>query len=227
MSAWWNDDIREVLDSSSLVAEPSVEPRPNGKMTQKQRRHWYYRQANPFRKIPKSDLRRQFSQMWLNVWNWQSPLEYRGFLHHFYSKHVVAQFEYEPGVEAMVIKHFPYSIGVSSVDHSIQNFAYISSIFVDAVAQMHSCTIKRCKNTPGTQVFMQVSLGGTLFYDLHPPNGAMPIDPKELHQYRVPAARPMRIDSLGVLVFDIDEFSHYITKAVYRGCSFQATPLVK
>lgn len=216
-------------DSLSLVMESELE--------KKRKRRWYYKRANPFPKIFKNDIRRQFSNMWLNVWNRQNPLDYHDFLYHFFSKNVVARFEYEPGIAMRMLQQFPYATEVSSTDLSVQNFAYISSICEDAVAKLHSCQIRRCKNTMSTQLFMKVSLSGTLVYDLHLPkkmldNGledpaapSMPIDPKELSRYRTPTARPMFIDTLGVLIFDIDEYTHFITQAVYRGLSFEATPV--
>lgn len=204
-------------------------------LRKKLRRRMYHRRSKPFPKIFKSDIRRTFSQMWVNVWNWQNPFDYNNFLHHFFSYDVIARFEYEPGTAEKMIKYFPFATEANSTYKSVQNFAYASSIMDDAATVMHGCQIKRSSKAKCTQVLMYVSACRTITYDLNLPklildNGEegfnMPIDSKEIRQYRVPAKQVMKAEASGVLVFDIDECTHYITQAVYRGTSFNATPLL-
>lgn len=227
-------DEEDSTSSSSDTADTALITAASNELRKKMRRRMYYRRAKPFPKIFKSDIRRTFSQMWVNVWNWQSPLDYSTFLHHFFSKNVIARFEYEPGVAEAMIKHFPFATEANSTHKSAQNFAYMSSVTVDAATTMQACQIKRSSDAKCTQIFMKITATGTIMYDLNLPkqlqdNGEegfnMPIDPQEIRKYRVAAGQAVQVDGTGMLIFDIDEYTHYITQAVYRGFTFNATPL--
>lgn len=245
------DDEEENENELESVARQSVE---NKRLNRLNRRRWKYKQSRPFAKIPQTDIRREFPIIWVNVWNWCDPVRYKSFLEYFTSRNCINRNCNHPDAEKLMSAQLPYYLPESSHETSIQHYAYVSTVAIDTVCRLLSCKIVRSKQSTKTKIFMELSIQGTKVYDLVIPDqneqsttleSSEPdaetvsssgrkvdastklteVDPRALSKYRVLCDPAVFIDTVGIMVVEVDDFNHYVTSLVYHGTKMTCTPI--
>lgn len=205
----WNSEILDdnPLDDSSESAETtSQDMTAEVEETEKKSLKKHYKQKFrrnphvPFPKIFKSDIRRQYPQMWTNVINWNKP----ALLHDFLSSVCRKSCTHTTIVTNPEIYHLlPLLQRHSTIDHSAQQCAYRITCSPDATCELKSSQLIRSKDFDGTKLMMMVRYTGTKLYDLQLPKNSDGVpylpsfDLEEMRQYIIPCNPPLQIDMEG------------------------------
>lgn len=201
----------------------------------KRKRKHVYRGLNAFPTITRTDYRRNYPIMWMNVINYNDAAIFRSLLEYSSVKNCIHYNEFNSSVSTL----FPLLTHCSSRDLIVLHCAYKSHMMPDVSCRMNGCYIRRSKSFEGTQIIMDVTYRGTLLYEIKIPDPrieelkAMEPDPKllvarfskvELPKYKVPIANPVHLEISGVLTITMDN-NHSVTGFYSKNRSWISTPV--
>eukprot|EP01039_Chlorochromonas_danica_P005371 gene5370-5909_t len=185
----------------------------------KKKRRYIYRGPFAFPQIFRTDLRRNYPIMWLNVVNQNDAKVFRDFLNLTCAKSCSHTNVFNRPVSGVM----PLVTKISSRDQTTLHLAYRSAVSPDSMCEMIApFQIRRSRDRPGTQLIMRIRHSGTVLYELSIPElqqiprdetaiAYLPsIDAKKLNKHRSPAPLERQFSMVldGIFFVNFDDNLH-------------------
>lgn len=224
-------------DQNGTISSNSSEAQSKGNIlpiSKKRKRRRIYRGLTGFPTVARTDYRRLYPTMWVNVVNQNDSSIFRSLLEYSTIKNCVHQNDFHTSVA----KIFPLFTRCSSRDLIVLHCAYKSVMAPDTMCRLNGCYIRRTKDVDGCQIIMNISYHGTILYDIDIPDPRiaeikeMNAEPRvlvslfnklELSKYKVPVAQPIDMEVTGELTISMD-CNHSVTGFYYKNKCWTAIP---